>query len=509
MKKKKIDMYRKVPEMFHTRLCDTLDNLEEERSVVPFRGKKFVAIAAASVLACAGLTVGAAALFDWHPTASERFGTERELENKLTAQGAAIPENSTVTADGVTFEAVQAIRTDDYYYLLMNMKLPEGFEWNDDMGIEETNVEGLPKDIYAGHVTNWAGEPDAENRIPVEVQLFVDGNMPLGDQVTLQFSNLAQYEKTDHVETVLEGQWELSFVLPQEADTLVYQTKSVLAVGTHELLIDSVEISPFQIRLYTEETAAMHAVAYSPIRLTGLEYTDGSVIEDMTLALGMSGMRDGDGGFGFRMDLDNAVDPEKVAALHFTECEEEFVLVLNGSDAGESHAQVQNMTKLSEILASLGGAEKVTDLQILDVDSGNVILADDDHIYLWDAECDNAMCLITLSEHGYSAKAGGEFIKMYSGDTIFIHPTADSDHVVICAPGTESETWEIWEMPAESLWPYQYEYMWEDCFQEIGKLVPDAGKNYCAEAFMSKNQWYALYSEDGTAEKTELILMKD
>ena len=229
----------------------------------------------------------------------------------------------------------------------------------------------------------------------------------------------------------------------------------------------------------------------------------------MTLTLNMSGARNVDGAFLFRMNLDNAIDPEKVVALHFTEYGEEVVVALNGSPVSVSPVEINNMTSLPEILASLGGAEKVTDLQILDVHSGNVILADDDHIYLWDAECDNAVCLITLSEHGYSVEAGGEFVKVYSGETIFIHPTADSDHVVICAPDTESEEWKIWEMPSESLWPYQYEYMWVDRIQAIGALVSDAGENYSSEAFMSKNQWYALYSEDGTAEKVELILIKD
>ena len=272
-KYKKIDMYQQVPEEFRTRLRDTLDHLGEEPKRTAFRGKRFAAIAAASLAACTGLTVGAAGLFDWHPSASERFGTDREMENRLSAQGAALKEEGVSQDSDVTLEAVQAVRTDTGYYFLFSMGLPEGFVWNDDMVIEETRLEGIPEEDCLGCAANFAGEPDGQNRIPVEMQVRMDGEAALGDQVTVALKNVAQCGKADYVETVIEGEWELSLLLPQEADALVWEKEEQLAVGEHELMISRVELSPFQIRLYTDEASARHATAFAPALLTGVEYS--------------------------------------------------------------------------------------------------------------------------------------------------------------------------------------------------------------------------------------------
>ena len=121
---KKINMYKETPEEFHVRLCDTLEQLEEKRSM-RFSVKKIVAACAAAVLAVSAVTVGAAELFQWYEAARESLGTQQELENKLTYQGVAVPAEDTAIQGDIEITALQAVKKDKDFYLLAAMKVPE------------------------------------------------------------------------------------------------------------------------------------------------------------------------------------------------------------------------------------------------------------------------------------------------------------------------------------------------------------------------------------------------
>lgn len=525
-KTRKIDMYNDVPESFHVQLCDTLDALEEKKTV-PLHSKKYAVVLAAAVLACASLTVGAAKFFEWHEGASQSFGTEKELENKLTAQGAAIPENDVTTGDGITFEALQSVKTDNYYYFLVNVVLPENMEWNEDIIIEGADV--ISDEEFGGCSVNFMNDSYKDGRVLMEILVYPLSNVAYGNEVTIGIANLVQASKAEITDTLVEGSWELTFTLPQDAETIVYETARKLIVNNHELIIDRVEISPFQIRMYTEEESARHAVAYDGTILTKVQYEDGGFVENSELSFNQAGQHNDAGEFYFGLNLDNAIDPDKAAALVFRDGGKEVHFAIKSSeatenvktdgvktdDAAESMADTvksvdnllsaSNMTSLSEWIAAVDGNDKVADMHLLYVRYGNVILADENHIYLWDAVCGNAQCLVTLSDLGYSAEAGGEYTMSVNGGLITIHPQKDSDIVINCAPSAEEAGWRTWEMPAENLWPVPNNEIYMEKFSQIEDVIPNADDRYSREAGLFQGVNYCLFSEDSTIEKMELL----
>ncbi len=505
---RKIDMYHEVPEEFHVRLCNTLENLEDKKTV-PFRARKYGIALAAAVLACASLTVGAVKFFQWHPGASQNFGTEKELENKLSAGQVAIPEEDFASGEGLTFQAIQAVRTDQYYYFLVSVTVPEDISWNEDILIEEAEVLAGQERIDCG--VGFRGEMDEKRRVLLEIQLYDQDDISFGDTVSVQLKNLVQCEKTEITDTLVEGEWELTFALPQKADTIICQSAQKLPVDGHELLISKTEISPFAIRLYTEELLARHAAAYDNMSLTGIAYADGSIVENGAISLSKAGKSNEEGEFYFELSLAKAVDPEKVEALIFKEGGEEVRFSLQGSGGLETQAQAgsqknsQNMTTLSELKKELGASAKVSDLHAMHVQYDKVIFTDEEYIYLWDAVCDKAQCLVTLSQTGYSKEAGGAYTMPVGGSIIVIHPTADSDVVINCSISSDSSEWEIWEMPAENLWPVTSSDVYEERIQSITEIWPEADDRYSQDAYKFHDSYYGLYSEDGSMEELELI----
>lgn len=514
MEMKKTDMYKEVPEAFHTRLCDTLEGLEEEKKKT-FPARKYLVILAAAVLACTSLTVGAVEFFKWHEGASENFGTEKELEDKLTVQGAAIPEEDVVEADGLTFAALQAVKTDRYYYFLVSVTLPEGIGWNGDILFEDTRVSG--EEAPGGCTANFVSEPDEEGKVLLEIDVFTQGETIESDSLKVQLVNLIQTEKTENVGTLVEGEWELSFTLPRDAETVVYESGKNLTVNGHEIWISRVEASPFQIRLYTEEQAGRHAVCYHYAALVGVQYQDGSVVEEVTRDFSMAGTINDAGEFAFGFALDSAVDAEKIAALIIQDGEDTVTFALDGDrgaaetaagtdmgpDAGtEQESQEGKGAMLAEYLRANGGKDQIADLHMVYVRYGYVILTDGESLYLWDALCGDAQRLVSLADCGFSEQEGGEIAAAPGGNVMMIHPSADSEEVWLCFMDGARE---VRADSADTFWPTPNYEEYRESFCRTEELLSGADERYSAESFRSQGEFYCLYSEDGTAENMELL----
>ena len=155
----KRDIYKELPENFHRQFEQTLSQLEENPFGTRKRRRKYGLILAAAILACASVTAVAAGMMEWHKSLSAHFGTDQELEDKLSMEHVASVQDTVTEGNGMKFEALQAVRTDSYGYFLIEMTVPDGIEeWNGDILFEECEVVGTDFGCVYGFVEDSFAE---------------------------------------------------------------------------------------------------------------------------------------------------------------------------------------------------------------------------------------------------------------------------------------------------------------------------------------------------------------
>lgn len=531
----KVDMYKEVPQSFHNALCQTLEQLEETK-IVKFSTKKLVITCAAAILAASTLTVGAMELFQWYQAARDSLGTNQELENKLTNQGAALPAEDMDVQQDITMTALQAVKTNEDFYLLAAMEWPEDLEWNDDIVFEGGNInlvkefreetvgqgstqesaEATEKDAsmhdFGGFTVNLTDVPDENGIVYVEMIARSMPDVTYTGKAKVTLSNLIQTEKTDYVDTLVEAEWELIFRLPTDANKISFIPVQTLSVNGHGLPLENIEISPFGVKLYTDKEQGMHAAYYSNMELAAVLYEDGSRVDNYGGFLKTAGATDEEGKFYFNLALQNAVDIDKVSGLIFTEDGEEAIYGLGESaileEMGSSTSTAENMEsiKLQDLITQQAGMDvadsiQVTDFSIIYVRHDYVIFTDNHYIYQWDATCDDAEIIADLLECDFDAEKGGEVAVMPGGVVLAVHPTADSDKVYM----VEMDTFEMYEADGESIWPVPRYEDYKNSFFAVSEREGLAEGVYAPEGYEAQGSVYVLYSEDGSLENMELV----
>lgn len=505
----KKNIYKEIPEAFHSQFIGTLAGLEDHPGEIRRGHKRYGLILAAAMLACASVTAVAAGLMRWHESLSGHFGTEKELEDKLTMEHVAIPQNALAEGDGLKFQALQAVRTDTYGYFLVEMTVPEGIEWNGDIMFETCEVVGREYGCTYGFVE----DSFADGKVLLELQvLYYEEKIPAGEEIRVRLKDLVQTERTQTVACLAEGQWEIALNLPAEADTLRFYPEDAVPLGEHDLYFKQVDISPFQIRLYAEKEEAQHAVWGHSVCLTGVEYQDGTMIAESGMQFSMSGHMDEADEFCFETALDTAVDPDKISALIVQDQDTERRILLDrqksgqkaaGEEPGKEGKETKEGAEGKDVLfAGMKGDEKIAEVRLLYVRYDNVIFEADQTIWLWDVRCGRSRELVSLEESGFSWEQGAQ-IGVWN-DQIQILPYADSKEMYLYMIADDS----IETLEAESFWPLPtYETYKERC-GKVKDLIPEADERYGAQAHLAQwkedKAWYYLYSEDGSIGNMEL-----
>ena len=538
----KRDIYKEIPEDFHDRFCQTLTRLEDTPVKSGRNYRKYGIILAAAVLACASVTAVAAGIMEWHEKMSQHFGTEKELEDKLSMENVAVPQNAVTEGNGLEFRALQAVRTDTYDYFLVEMTVPEKVRWNSDIIFEECEAGGGAYGCVAG----FDHDSFADHKVLLELQvLYGEGETPKEEEICVRLKNLVQTEQLNITEYLAEGEWELNLSLPPaEANTVRFYPESSVILGGHELLIEKVDISPFRVRLYTEREFGLHAVWGNSILLTGILYEDGTVVEESGLNFSFSGHTDEKGDFCFEFPLENAVDTDKVAEIVISDNGEERRLSFGQGEGGEKkHSSGQDesgeekrsfeqsesreekrssgqsesgeMRKLASgknvtedtdadgMILPMGieaeGTRSIVDAHLLYVRFENVVLETCGSVYLWDARCGGWQELFCLDEYGFSWEDGGEFCMGNASQLLFL-PRAGSEEVYMYEIAGQN----MLTLDAETFWPWATYDSYRECCKEITAVIPEADERYSGQAFGSQGNWYYLYSEDGQIGNMEL-----
>lgn len=446
---KKTDIFKDTPKGFHNCISETLNGLENTK-VIRYSFKKYAVVCAAVLVMVPILCVGAGKLFQWYQTAQERFDTEKELEDKLTAEGVVLPGTDVDFEKGVKINALQSVKKNNGYYLLAGFKWPEKLEWNEDIVIEKSRIVSQNETIDC--IANFAAIPDENGMMYIEVDMNGSQITQNGGKIKLVLENIVQTDKAAITNTLIEAVWELSFSLPTSAEVISYETSQKLLVNDHELEIDRIEIGSFVVKIYTQKEDAMHATYYSPIWLSEVWYEDGTVAKQIETPISKLTAENKDGSFYFNIPLENIVDIDKVSALVFTEGNNTITVPLGETLSVETKEECKEDNKVST-LQELSGISDRNAFQIIFERHNHVILTDDTNVYLWDKKCDKAQIIMNLTDYGYNKDEGAGIIAQQGtgGKTVIMKPYGNSEKVYLWKFGFE----DIIEGKTEVLWPIE------------------------------------------------------
>lgn len=393
-------MYKDIPEQFHSKFTETIDMLanEKEKSNVPqFRAKRMMPLMAAAVLALSTLTVSAACIFIWHQTAKESLGVSNELSVKMAEEGIAKEEEITVSADGVEISAIQTVMTGDYCYVLLSVTTPEEVTADEDTLFNETWVESDA--AFEGCVVNKVSESESEADSLWEVKLLTYGTENYGGaEATIYLKDLVQTDKTETVETLVEGEWQIPITLPLEPDVLAINEELEMQIGHHEVTIKRMEVAPFEIRLFGDKDELQHAIHYMDQNVAGVYYQDGTFVEETSIINHTKGHIDeSTGEYYVVVELFTAIDVTKFSSLSLEE--------------SEALPDTMNFTR-----------DELQQMIVLYERSGHKLLQSGEAVVLWDELCDRGTGIISLTELGYDESRG---------DKIEVGPGGNLLHVTV------------------------------------------------------------------------------
>lgn len=313
-----MEMYKDVPEQFHNQFMETIAMLEQQKEnqgIRKFRAKRVLPLVAVLVLAISTLTVSAACVFIWHQAAKEKLGVTEELAESMTNEGIAKQESASALEGNVSINMLQSVMADKYCYILLSVDVPEEIVVDEDTLFREIRVEADVE--FDGCVINQVPESINGTNSLWEIQLLtLETENYGGVEATIILNDLIQTEKTEVTETLVEGEWRLSFTLPLEVGLLVSHDESVLQIGHHEVSVNRMEISPFEIRIYGEKEELQHAIQYQNQKVSGIEYRDGTYVEEganIDVTKGHTDERTGEYYVG--VDLTTAIDIEKYSGI--------------------------------------------------------------------------------------------------------------------------------------------------------------------------------------------------
>ena len=432
---KKTDIFKDTPKGFHNCISETLNGLENTK-VIRYSFKKYAVVCAAVLVMVPILCVGAGKLFQWYQTAQERFDTEKELEDKLTAEGVVLPGTDADFEKGIKINALQSVKKNNGYYLLAGFKWPEKLEWSEDIVIEKSRIISQ----------------DENGMMYIEVDINGSQITQNGGKIKLVLENIVQTDKAAITNTLIEAVWELSFSLPTSAEVISYETSQKLLVNNHELEIDRIEVESFGVKIYMEKEDAMHATYYSPIWLSEVWYEDGTVAKQIETPISKLTAENKDGSFCFNVPLENIVDIDKVSTLVFTEGNSTITVPLGEALPVETKEESKNEKKMST-LQDLSGTSDIDAFQIIFERHDNIILTDDTNVYLWDKKCDKAQIIMSLTDYGYNKDEGAGIIVQQGtgGKTVIMKPYGNSEKVYLWKFGFT----DIIEGKTEVLWPIE------------------------------------------------------
>lgn len=386
-----MEIYKEVPEKFHNQFMETVAILEQKkprkragrRSI-----RRMLPLAAVLILALSTLTVSAACVFLWHQAAKETLGVSESLAEDMLEEGSAKQEFVSAMEEDIHISMIQSVMTDKYCYFLLSLEVLEEMMIDENTLFREIHVESETE--FEGCVINQVPGSIHGNRSLWEIRLLtMEKENYSGREVEIILTDLIQTRKTEVTETIVEAEWRLPVTLPLEVGVLTKCEETILPIGHHQVKIVQTRISPFEIRLYGNKEEFQHAIQYQNVKISGIEYIDGTLVEEdvyLNVTKGRTDERTGEYYYG--VDLTTAIDLEKYSGI---------VLEMVAEEENNLEAvSTEEMTVLYERC-------------------GHRLLYDGKAIFLWDTLCNMGKEIVNLTDLGYD-KSKGKIIQASEAD---------------------------------------------------------------------------------------------
>lgn len=391
-----MEIYKDVPEQFHNQFMETITMIERKKigKRTGRRGvRRMLPLAAVLVLALSTLTVSAACVFLWHQAAKETLGVSESLAETMLEEGSAKQEFVSDMEENIHISMIQSVMTDKYCYFLLSLEVSEGIVIDEDTLIGEISVESEAE--FEGCVINQVSGSIQGTRSLWEIKLLtLETENYGGREAEIILNDLVQTRKTEVTETIAEAEWRLPVTLPLESGLLTNCEETILLIGHHEVKIDRIRISPFEIRMYGEKEELQHAIQYQNVKISGIEYMDGMLVEEdayINVTKGRTDERTGEYYIG--VDLTTAIDLEKYSGIVLETAEEG-----NGLEVVSTEEPAEKRKESGDVLSE--------EMTVLYERCGHQLLYDGEVIFLWDTLCHTGKEIVNLEDLGYDTSNG-------------------------------------------------------------------------------------------------------
>lgn len=337
-----------VPDTVHQSVLRTLAALEDQEDKKVKKGKKetkaikkrTMIILAAVIAGALGMSVAASGIFKWNEQAEAVFEAEPEVQNELTMEDIAREEYQTVEENGLTISAVQTIQDSNCFYALFEITAEDGgiqIDENCSMDYTISFPEGEDPFVARGwnFVDNSRQEESnsryfeifgtkmsAEEYFEIYGKEMPDKESDLRMEIT--FTGLrGAGEKATEGQLLLEGEWPFSLMV-HPAEVVCYDVNREFEMEGCKVKVRSVEFSPLTMLLICEEEGIRELEkkegisldqldALQAMRMRGIKYQDGSVLEEEFY----NELREscGEGSYEKLIRFSKVIEPEEVGAI--------------------------------------------------------------------------------------------------------------------------------------------------------------------------------------------------
>lgn len=293
------DVLPEVSEEFHNKVEATLEiiSVEKIRIKKHMSKKARVLLVAAAIIVIGSATVSAASLFKWNQQVAKTFEANEELQNDLILKGVTEQKTASVTDNGLTINLIQTLQDKDYIYIALEVTAPKYIKLGDTNLFEEniisfdgTGVYEATSSTSSGFVAQKEGEILTNTRMYVYWIHKAPGIDLNGKNITLSLKNLQADARKLDMYTILEGNWDLSWIMNYNDSTKYYELNRNYNLSGYDVFVDRVEVSPLSMTIYykyadiknmekAEGVNFDQLDTLKPIQLFGLKNKNGTTIQ--------------------------------------------------------------------------------------------------------------------------------------------------------------------------------------------------------------------------------------
>lgn len=292
MSKNKFEQeFPNVPAQFHNRVENTLDKIETVTNMKLSR-KRIAIFAFVAVLAFGSITVMAAGAFQWNQKLAQIFGVDKPQQNNLVEKGATYQNSTSITDNGLTISLVQVLQDKSRIYILFEVTAQKDIKISDKnlFEVSSIDVSGKEFNVTADHgFLSLVDEPEITNKRYYRYMINKKYNEAdlNGKDITVHFKNLQVESGKLNMNTILEGDWALTWKMSYQDSTKYLDLNKISNLSGNDVLVKRVEISPLGMTVYLdgqdvkaiiEKRGLGKADNLNELEFKGVRYKDGAVL---------------------------------------------------------------------------------------------------------------------------------------------------------------------------------------------------------------------------------------